>query len=72
MEKEKVYEELQKFHTRQLLTMLNSERHVDLYGEHEYDGYTKEDLKHVLATREHIPNKQEARVIRQQRAKQRK
>jgi len=30
---------------------------------------TKEEVKHVLATREHVPNKQEARLIRQEKAK---
>jgi hypothetical protein len=33
-----------------------------------FDNYMKE-LKDVLSTREHIPNKQESKVIRQEKAK---
>ena len=41
-----------------------------------YDGYgwhvTTEDVKSILKTREHVPNKQEARKIRQECAKKHK
>lgn len=37
----------------------------------EYDAYLKK-IKDVLSTREHIPNKQEAKVIRQEKAKAKK
>lgn len=48
------------FHTRMLLDMRIAYRdHPVLHP----------ILKRVLATREHIPNKQESKVIRQQRAK---
>jgi hypothetical protein len=37
----------------------------------EYDAYIN-IIKHVLSTREHIPNKQEAKAIRQEKAKDNK
>ena len=36
-----------------------------------YDNYISQ-LKEILSTREHIPNKEEAKVIRQQQAKDKK
>ena len=35
-------------------------------------GYTSEEIKEVLATREHIPNKAESKAIRQAEAKRKK
>ena len=56
--------QLEKHSTRYLIGMLNLERKSP--GE---TGFHLEELKIELSHREHVPNKQEARLIRQQRAK---
>jgi len=68
--------DLTKIYTRALLKMLRSWHYQNWYLEiHDYSfnrDYhlpTIEELKAELATREHIPNKQEAKVLRQQKAK---
>ncbi len=69
----KPMEYLQRLHTRQLLGLLQRCRQMP-YG---YDVFendtpfyiTGAQVKQVLATREHIPNKQEAKKLRQERAK---
>lgn len=65
--------------TRKLLMMLNQVRRARSceanYGDSFYDEdfpFTQSELKAELANREHIPNKQEAKKIRQQRAKQKR
>lgn len=64
--------DLKKYHTKVLLYMLNISRKcggwysICGYGGH---GYTTEQLKIELATREHIPNKLESRRIRQRAAR---
>lgn len=72
-------EVLETFNTRQLLTMLSSVRLtlVDYYLEVASADYKlfseyKDRIKKVLATREHVPNKIEAKKIRQERAKHKK
>ena len=67
MEHSEVIECLQKLHTRQLLSM----RYQQGWDDYAPD-FTEEQLKEVLATREHIPNKIEARKIRQEKAKNKK
>lgn len=68
-------ETVEKFHTRKLLKILNNLRTFAMYFD---DAETKEvkdeiDLiKEVLSTREHIPNKKEAKIIRQKAAKKKK
>jgi len=69
---------LSKFHTKQLLRLLDqNRRHQCAVTNHDYDfgykpsNYTTEELEAELATREHIPNKKEAKAIRQARAKKR-
>lgn len=72
-------EVLEGFNTRQLLSMLSGVRLtlVDYYMElgsaddKLFSAY-KDRIKKVLATREHVPNKLEAKKIRQERAKHKK
>lgn len=68
MMKVNVEEELKKTPTRQLLQLLNTARacggsFIDCYE------ITVKQIKDELSTREHIPNKQEAKLIRQHKAK---
>jgi hypothetical protein len=66
-------DELNKFHTRQLLNYMNALR------KHDYDYATHEDnimiqraivnVRTVLANRPHIPSKQESKLARIQRKK---
>lgn len=58
---------LKKAATRQVLALLNT---VRAYGNWPDDFYsfTVEELKAELATREHVPNKKEAEVLRRRRA----
>lgn len=58
---------LKKASTRQVLTLLNA---VRAYGASfdDFYSFTVEELKAELATREHIPNKQEAKELRRKRA----
>ncbi len=62
---------LKSFHTRQLLDILNGARRCggtyNPYGMGVY--YNLDEIKTELETREHIPNKQEAKKIRQEKAK---
>lgn len=66
-------EELVKLPTRKLLSMLKETYSGESYymNEQEWEELDGERrvLKEVLATREHIPNKMEAKRIRQERAK---
>jgi len=61
-------------HTRQIMN-LRDDCHkfqhdaVDLLEYAPYHTITLDQIREVLATREHIPNKAEAKVIRQQKAK---
>jgi hypothetical protein len=61
-------------HTRELLRMLNDARPSGFYWVDYPSGpkYSVEDIKAELATREHIPNKAEAKKIRQQKAKEKR
>jgi hypothetical protein len=75
-------EALNKLHTKQLLRKL---RGIDICSEYCQDmsdrrnpecvkcwanqKYNKEQLKAILATREHIPNKQESKALRKERIK---
>lgn len=59
---------LKESHTRQLLGMLKSARAAG----GGYGAFTIEELKNELKTREHIPNKIEAKKIRQLKAKVRR
>lgn len=66
-------DELVKLPTRKLLSMLKETYSGESYymNEQEWEELDGERrvLKEVLATREHIPNKMEAKRIRQERAK---
>lgn len=81
-------DELNKLHTRELMAHFESVRayrqnafenvHLKAEALQEarftldlYDDYIP-ILKEILATREHIPNKQEAKAIRQQKAKEKR
>lgn len=62
-------------HTKQLLSLLNKARKCG--GSFDpFDGgqvfYSTEEIKKLLETREHVPNKKEAREIRQSKAKNKK
>jgi hypothetical protein len=65
------------YHTKQLMKMLKSVRAINSNefrewgerGEGAAIPFTYEELKAELATREHIPNKKEAKKLRQERAK---
>jgi hypothetical protein len=61
---------LQKQNTKKLLSYLEHARACG-FSYSPFDGdvyFSIEDIKAVLATREHMPNKKEARAIRQKRA----
>ena len=58
---------LKTMHTKVLLSRLNDLRHAS-----GWDIFTSEELKEELAKREHIPNKKEAKLIRQLKAKRRR
>ena len=62
---------LEKQTTMQLLMLLQYTRKfggwVSPWGNR--DGFTAEEIKEILATREHIPNKKEAKKTRQEKAK---
>lgn len=67
-----VKEELRNTPTRQLLGLLSTARACGgRFDPTEYGEYfiTTGDIKLELSTREHIPNKKEARILRQCRAK---
>ncbi|MDD2230741.1 MAG: hypothetical protein PHY48_15250 [Candidatus Cloacimonetes bacterium] len=58
--------------TRSLLMMLGYARACGgMYIDHRGNTYRIEQIKAELALREHIQNKQEARITRQNKAKQR-
>lgn len=68
-------EYLNKLHTRQLMALLNRCRachgYYDVTDNNNPDFIvTTDQVKEVLATREHIPNKKEGKEIRRQKAKQ--
>lgn len=56
-------QKLEDFYTKQLLDIMHVPWMLGYYG------FTKEQIKVELATREHVPNKIEARKIRQAKAK---
>ncbi len=62
---------LKKFHTRQLLDIIDHCRACGgIYQPYDMGVYYEfEEIKSELDTREHIPNKQEAKRIRQEKAK---
>lgn len=64
---------LGKLHTKQLLQVLKACRGCggSYYPFDSDDEVTYLEVKNELTKREHIPNKQEARKIRQQKAKRR-
>lgn len=69
----KAPEELEKLHTRQLLAELRrtyAEGH-EFWGESDWDALRdyRGQIKTVLATREHIPNKLESKAMRKARKK---
>lgn len=67
---------LKQAHTKVLLRWLKSARACggayDIFDDHSGINLTIEELKEELSKREHIPNKAEAKVIRQQKAKQKR
>ncbi len=60
--------ELESMHTRQLLEIKNT---LHRYNNGDYDTKNEalDKLNSILSTREHIPNKAEAKKIRQDKAK---
>ena len=63
---------LESLHTKQLLKLLKEARGCYGYYTSEDElisdyGYSMNDLKAILATREHIPNKLEAKRIRKEK-----
>lgn len=70
-----VKRELKKYHTKQLIKILNVARACGGYYS-PYDdnsnGFTFDQIKDELATREHVPNKIEAKRIRQELARKKK
>jgi hypothetical protein len=61
---------LTKFRTRELMAMMEIARgNNNVYPFWLGYGWTLDEFKVELATREHIPNKEEARKIRQEKAK---
>jgi hypothetical protein len=67
-------EHLKSLHTWQLMYYLKRARRLNgLYRPWDgHRGYTVEQIKEVLATREHIPNKAERRKARQELAHRKK
>jgi len=63
--------ELEKLTTKHLLNMLAMDR-ASGYPDDEYSLWDDEDLRAVLATREHVPNKKEGEVIRRNKQKTRR
>lgn len=68
---------LKNLHTRQIMDLRNAcyrygHDMVDVSDCGQGPDITIDQIKEVLATREHIPNKKEAKVIRQQKAKARR
>lgn len=61
--------QLQTLTTRHLLGMLANVRFVDDHYAKEDYGYTADEIKAILATREHIPNKKEGEILRRNRQK---
>jgi hypothetical protein len=63
--------DLNQYATEQLLAMLNSShRNCSRYYITINEYFNTDEIKSVLDTREHIPNKQEAKARRQKMAKQ--
>jgi hypothetical protein len=66
---------LEKMPTRQIMHYMQRARECrnDFYSLSGYSYgepfYTIEEMKKVLATREHVPNKKEAKALRRERAK---
>lgn len=67
---------LKKQHTRELLKLLDRTRkfggYYDISENHQGFCITDSQIKAILATREHIPNKKETRERRQKIAKNKK
>jgi hypothetical protein len=63
-------------HTKILLTWLKKARACggayDIFDNNSGINFTIEELKEELSKREHVPNKTEAKIIRQQKAKQKR
>lgn len=64
---------LEGLHTRQIMDLRNDcyKFSYDMVNMIEYPPYnpiTLDQIRQVLATREHIPNKAEAKILRQQKA----
>lgn len=79
--KDNTIENLETLHTKQLLKLLNSvranhdrliTRYIELGQEMRLCEDRLHEIRSVLRTREHIPNKQEAKVIRQEKMKSKK
>lgn len=65
---------LEGLHTRQIMNLRDDAHRygndgVNLLDHEPYHTVSLDQIRQVLATREHIPNKAEAKVIRQQKAK---
>ena len=65
---------LEALHTRQIMNLREAAHRYGHDAVHLEDGVaehyiTGDQIRQVLASREHIPNKVEAKVIRQQKAK---
>jgi hypothetical protein len=63
---------LNEYHTKELLQFLNSARACGgWYSPYDKNGpgYTVAEIKEVLKTREHIPNKKEAKELRRKASK---
>lgn len=64
---------LNSLHTRQIMNLRNDcysygHDEVRMLDHEPYHAITLDQIREVLSTREHIPNKAEAKVIRQQKA----
>jgi hypothetical protein len=66
-------ENLEQYHTKQLLKILKMVRHINWNRPNGYDWdyieILKNKLREILSTREHVPNKKESREIRLEKIK---
>lgn len=64
---------LESLHTRELLDYLKASRcyggRYDPFYDGHGEGFTSEEIKSILSTREHIPSKREGSRLRRERAK---
>ena len=63
---------LEDMHTKELMSLLGSSRRHGIAYVKCDEYFTRNEIKAVLDTREHIPNKAERKYERQQKAKQKK